>query len=120
MSRSIADIAPARLALLERLSVPGAHGPVTLANVASIRLAGGPAEIDRYDRLRNINFEIELNGQPLGEVEAKALALPTTKTRYADLGAEPVPLSTTEFKALLSTEGKRLSTLIKEQKIIVD
>ena len=51
---------------------------------------------------------------------AKALALPTTKTRYADLGAEPVPLSTTEFKALLSTEGKRLSTLIKEQKIIVD
>ncbi|RXL43971.1 efflux RND transporter permease subunit, partial [Citrobacter sp. AAK_AS5] len=44
------------LALLERLTVPGAHGPVTLANVASISLAGGPAEIDRYDRLRNINF----------------------------------------------------------------
>ena len=65
------------LALLERLTVPGAHGPVTLANVASITLAGGPAEIDRYDRLRNINFEIELNGQPLGEVEARALALPS-------------------------------------------
>ncbi len=65
------------LALLERLTVPGAHGPVTLANVASISLAGGPAEIDRYDRLRNINFEIELNGQPLGEVEARALALPS-------------------------------------------
>ncbi|MBP9655755.1 MAG: efflux RND transporter permease subunit, partial [Rhodocyclaceae bacterium] len=44
---------------------------------ASISLAGGPAEIDRYDRLRNINFEIELNGQPLGEVEARALALPS-------------------------------------------
>ncbi len=65
------------LALLERLTVLGAHGPVTLANVASITLAGGPAEIDRYDRLRNINFEIELNGQPLGEVEARALALPS-------------------------------------------
>ena len=65
------------LALLERLTVPGAHGPVMLANVASIAIAGGPAEIDRYDRLRNINFEIELNGQPLGEVEAKALALPS-------------------------------------------
>ena len=38
---------------------------------------GGPAEIDRYDRLRNINFEIELNGQPLGEVERLALALPS-------------------------------------------
>jgi multidrug efflux pump subunit AcrB len=65
------------LALLERLTVPGARGPVTLANVASIGIAGGPAEIDRYDRLRNINFEIELNGVPLGEVEAKALALPS-------------------------------------------
>ena len=51
---------------------------------------------------------------------AKALALPTTKSRYADLGAEPVPLETTEFKTLLANEGKLLSTLIKEQKIIVD
>jgi multidrug efflux pump subunit AcrB len=68
------------LALLERLTVPGKHGPVTLANVASLSIGGGPAEIDRYDRLRNINFEIELNGQPLGEVEAQALALPSLKT----------------------------------------
>jgi multidrug efflux pump subunit AcrB len=37
----------------------------------------GPAQIDRYDRLRNINFEIELNQQPLGAVEAAALALPS-------------------------------------------
>ncbi|WP_066268217.1 Bug family tripartite tricarboxylate transporter substrate binding protein [Hydrogenophaga palleronii] len=51
---------------------------------------------------------------------AKALALPGTKTRYADLGAEPVPLPTAEFKTLLSNEGKLLSTLIKEQKIAVD
>ena len=65
------------LPLLERLTVPGKHGPVMIGNVASLSLAGGPAEIDRYDRLRNINFEIELNGQPLGEVENKALALPS-------------------------------------------
>jgi multidrug efflux pump subunit AcrB len=65
------------LTLLERLTVPGAHGPVMLANVASVSIGGGPAEIDRYDRLRNINFEIELNGQPLGEVEAAALSLPS-------------------------------------------
>ena len=51
---------------------------------------------------------------------AKALALPSTKTRYADLGAEPVPLETTEFKNLLAKEGALLSKLIKEQKIIVD
>ena len=51
---------------------------------------------------------------------AKALALPTTKSRYGDLGAEPVALETAEFKTLLANEGKLLSTLIKEQKIIVD
>ncbi|MGB8239996.1 MAG: efflux RND transporter permease subunit, partial [Azonexus sp.] len=65
------------LPLLERLNVPGKHGPVMIGNVATLHLAGGPAEIDRYDRLRNINFEIELNQQPLGEVEKQALALPS-------------------------------------------
>ena len=66
-------------ALLEQLSVPGRQGPVRLGNVARLSLAGGPAEIDRYDRLRNVNFEIELNGQPLGEVEKAALALPSLR-----------------------------------------
>lgn len=73
------DAARQDLALLERLTVPGAHGPVMLGQVASLTLSGGPAEIDRYDRLRNINFEIELNGQPLGEIEKQALALPSLK-----------------------------------------
>ena len=68
------------LALLSRLPVPGSRGPVPLSNVATLEMAGGPAQIDRYDRLRNINFEIELNGVPLGEVEKRALALPSLKT----------------------------------------
>jgi len=72
-------IARQDLGLLERLAVPGKNGPVMIANVASLAIAGGPAEIDRYDRLRNINFEIELNGQPLGEVEKQALALPSLR-----------------------------------------
>ncbi|MBW7902532.1 MAG: efflux RND transporter permease subunit [Rhodocyclaceae bacterium] len=67
------------LDLLARLTVPGARGPVAVGNVARLEIAGGPAEIDRYDRLRNINFEIELNGQPLGEVEKATLALPSLK-----------------------------------------
>jgi multidrug efflux pump subunit AcrB len=65
------------VALLSRLTVPGAHGPVAIGNVASLKLDSGPAQIDRYDRLRNINFEIELNQQPLGEIEKQALALPS-------------------------------------------
>lgn len=67
------------LALLERLTVPGKHGPVMLGNVARFAIDSGPAEINRYDRLRNINFEIELNQQPLGAVEAQALALPSLR-----------------------------------------
>ncbi|MBN8499502.1 efflux RND transporter permease subunit, partial [Accumulibacter sp.] len=67
------------LALIERMAVPGKHGPVAIGNVATLAIAGGPAEIDRYDRLRNVNFEIELNGQPLGEIEQRAMALPSLK-----------------------------------------
>jgi len=63
--------------LLSRLTVPGARGPVLLANVATLQIDSGPAQIDRYDRQRNINFELELNGQPLGAVEKAAMALPS-------------------------------------------
>ncbi|MBL8363577.1 MAG: efflux RND transporter permease subunit, partial [Rubrivivax sp.] len=71
--------ARADLALLERLPVPGAKGPVMLGNVATLAIDGGPAEIDRYNRQRNVNFEIELNQQPLGAVKDAALALPSLK-----------------------------------------
>ncbi|MBI5008023.1 MAG: efflux RND transporter permease subunit [Nitrosomonadales bacterium] len=67
------------LELLSRLVVQGSHGPVMLGSVADLSIESGPAEIDRYDRMRNINFEIELNQQPLGEVEAQAIALPSLK-----------------------------------------
>ncbi len=67
------------LSLLERMAVPGSKGPVMLGNVARLAIDSGPAEIDRYDRLRNINFELELNQQPLGEVEKQALALPSLR-----------------------------------------
>ncbi len=65
------------LSLVSRLQVPGAKGPVPLDNVADVSIGSGPAEIDRYDRLRNINFRVELSGQPLGDIERKALALPS-------------------------------------------
>nr|AJF34462.1 acriflavin resistance protein [Eleftheria terrae] len=65
--------------LLARLAVPGARGPVMLGNVADISFDSGPAAIDRYDRQRNLNFEIELNGLPLGEVEQRVQALPSLR-----------------------------------------
>ena len=79
------------LALLSRLPVPGARGPVPLSNVATLSLDSGPALISRYDRARNINIEIELNGQPLGDVQAAAAALPSLAqlppgVRQAEIG----------------------------------
>ena len=73
------DEARTDLALMARLPVPGAKGPVPLGNVADLSIDSGPAQIDRYDRLRNINFEIELNQVPLGEVEKNAKALPSLR-----------------------------------------
>ena len=51
---------------------------------------------------------------------AKALAQPAVRSRYADLGAEPVAMESAEFRALLVDEGALLSALIKQQKIVVD
>lgn len=70
------DAARKDLNVLERLAVPGARGPVMLGQVATLEVAGGPAVIDRYDRSRNITFEIELSGLPLGEVTAAVHKLP--------------------------------------------
>ena len=67
------------LDLLGRLTVPSLRGPVMLSQVASMEVAGGPAVIDRYDRSRNINFDVELSGLPLGEVAAAVQNLPSIR-----------------------------------------
>jgi multidrug efflux pump subunit AcrB len=78
------------LELLSRLPVPGVRGPVPLGNVAELSLDSGPAQIDRFDRQRTINFEIELNQQPLGEVEKAVLGLPSLKQMPPGVSVQPV------------------------------
>ncbi len=73
------DSARTDLALLARLTVPGTRGPVMLGQVATLEMTGGPAVIDRYDRARNVNFEIELSGLPLGDVKEAVDNLPAVK-----------------------------------------
>ena len=68
------------MAQLERLMVPGSRGPVMLSQVADLGVSGGPAVIDRYDRQRNINFEIELSGMPLGDVTQAVQKLPALQS----------------------------------------
>ncbi|MFZ9060476.1 MAG: efflux RND transporter permease subunit, partial [Steroidobacteraceae bacterium] len=65
---------PSTLALLR---VPAAGGSVPLSSVASIELGSGPAEIDRFQRMRNVNIDVELNGRPLSEVEKLVEQAPT-------------------------------------------
>ena len=72
----LADAARQDLELLGRLAVPGARGPVMLSQVASLQMTGGPAVIDRLNRSRNITFEVELSGAPLGDVTAAVARLP--------------------------------------------
>jgi multidrug efflux pump subunit AcrB len=79
------------LGLLARLAVPGSGGNVPLGNVADIAIDSGQAQIDRYDRSRNVLLEIELNGQALGDVLAKVDQLPSLlnlppTVRRAELG----------------------------------
>ncbi|NCP80551.1 MAG: efflux RND transporter permease subunit, partial [Gallionella sp.] len=84
------DEARGDIDLLGRLTVPGARGPVLLANVASLSLESGPAQIDRYDRQRNITFDVELAGQPMGDVQAAAQALPALKDLPPGVSVAPI------------------------------
>lgn len=84
------DDARQDLALLSRLMIPGTHGAVMLGNIATVGWASGPAQIDRYDRQRNISFEVELAGQPLGKVQSAALALPSIKNMPAGVTMAPI------------------------------
>jgi len=76
----LADSGRDDLDTLRRLPVPGARGPVPLESVADLQILSGPSELTRYDRTRNVNLSVELNGLPLGDVEAAAEALPSLRT----------------------------------------
>lgn len=67
------------LEMVRNLHVMGKNGPVPLSSVASVSIEGGPAQIDRYDRSRNINITIGLQGRPVGEVLKEVNKLPTMK-----------------------------------------
>lgn len=67
-------------AMVAQLRVKGDQGAaIPLGNIAHIAVADGPAQIDRYDRQRNIKLSVDLQGQPVGEVLKEARALPSMK-----------------------------------------
>jgi len=97
------------LELLARLPVPGRQGNVMLGNVADISVESGPSEIARFDRRRNVNFDIELTTRPLGEVEEAVLALPTLQRLPAGVAWQPVG-DADEMRILFSSFGIAILT----------
>ena len=87
------------LAVLERLTVPGARGPVMIGQVASLEFGGGPAVIDRFNRARNINFEVELAGIALGDIKTQVEALPSVNNLPA--GVKVLELGDAEVQSEL-------------------
>ncbi|MCC7259292.1 MAG: efflux RND transporter permease subunit [Gammaproteobacteria bacterium] len=72
----LADESLSDTELLALLRVPARDGSVPLSAVATLHEGSGPAQIDRFDRERNIKVTAELNGQPLGQVMAELRKLP--------------------------------------------
>ncbi|QLG89904.1 efflux RND transporter permease subunit [Chitinibacter bivalviorum] len=65
---------------IKRLRVPASNGgEVMLGQVADVEISSGPSLISRYDRARNVIFDVELNGRPLGDVSAEVAQLPAFK-----------------------------------------
>ncbi len=86
----LADSGLRDLETLSRLAVPGSKGPVMLGQVARLSFGGGPSVIERYDRERNVQFNVELAGLPLGEMKKAAENLPSLKNLPAGLRAQEV------------------------------
>lgn len=65
---------------IRQLRVPGRNGAVPLENIADISIGSGPAQIDRYDRSRNVTISVGLEGRALGDTNMAVEALPSIKS----------------------------------------
>ncbi len=75
---------------LENLRVPSRNGTlVPLTAVADIRLISGPAEIERFNRYRQVSLEANLQGISLGAGFTQVKALPAMNPLPPDVSEEP-------------------------------
>ncbi len=65
---------------LSQLRVPGRSGSVALSTLADVQINGGPTQIDRLDRMRNVTMEIELGKRQIGDVLSEAKKLPSMQS----------------------------------------
>jgi multidrug efflux pump subunit AcrB len=62
-----------------------------------MEMSGGPAVVSRLNRVRNVNFEVELSGVPLGEVTDAVAKLPSIVNLPA--GVQQVEIGDAEVQA---------------------
>ncbi|MFP5273634.1 efflux RND transporter permease subunit [Coleofasciculus sp.] len=78
------------ISTLKNLQVPSQNGTlVPISAVADIRLGSGPAQIDRFDRNRQVSVEANLEGIALGDALEKVKALPAMNPLPPDVAEEP-------------------------------
>jgi len=79
-----------QLDTLQQLKVPGQNGNlVPLIAVADIAFGSGPAQIDRFDRARQVTIGGNLQGLTLGQGIALVDELPALQTLPADVQQQP-------------------------------
>lgn len=66
-----------QLAMIKNLRVPGKSGAVPIGHVAEVTIEGGPTQINRFDRSRNVTIDIETQGRPTGDILAEIDRLPS-------------------------------------------
>jgi multidrug efflux pump subunit AcrB len=110
----LSDDARSDIGALERLMVPSTKpgsGPVMLGQVATIEMSGGPAVIDRFNRARNVQFEVELSGLPLGDVTVAVDKLPAIQNLPA--GVKQVTIGDAEVMGeLFASFGLAMLTAV--------
>jgi len=80
----------ADISTLKNLQVPSQTGNlVPISAVADIRLGSGPAQIDRFDRNRQVSVEANLEGISLGDALEMVKALPAMNPLPPEVAEEP-------------------------------
>ncbi|MEQ9238356.1 efflux RND transporter permease subunit [Coleofasciculus sp. E2-BRE-01] len=80
----------ADISTLKNLQVPSQTGNlVPISAVADIRLGSGPAQIDRFDRNRQVSVEANLEGISLGDALETVKALPAMNPLPPEVSEEP-------------------------------
>ncbi len=86
----LASQARSNIDTLKNLKVPGRNGQLfPLSSVADLRLVSGPAQINRFNRTRQVTLEANLEGISLGQAVETVQELPARKNLPPNVSEEP-------------------------------